>query len=296
MTIELIETFLTILKYKNISAAASKLYTSQSTISHRLQLLEDEVGIPLFLRRRGQRSVELTSGGEAFIPIAERWMSVFRDTRRLKDCSLRQNLIIGSIDSCTFLPLYRQHLKAVPDIRLSVLTYHTGEIYHMLESRKIDIGYVYSLRHYPDILSRPIYQDQMVLICHKDSPYHQNMEPSELPAEKEIFLRWSSDYQMWHDYYWPGEKSLMTLGTGAQLPRYLDVPDRWTIAPSSVYQTLNNQENFSLYSLAMSPPSIFCYEILHRYPKPSIEKTIQRFQQEVQTFIDSNNTIHVIHP
>nr|WP_304058095.1 LysR family transcriptional regulator [Enterocloster clostridioformis] len=52
MTLEMVETFLTILKYENITSAAQSLYTSQSTVSHRLQLLENEVGVPLFIRRR----------------------------------------------------------------------------------------------------------------------------------------------------------------------------------------------------------------------------------------------------
>ena len=80
MTVEMIETFLTILKYQNITLAAQKMYASQSTVSHRLQMLEEEVGVPLFIRRKGRRVAELTPGGEEFIPIAERWMSLFRDT------------------------------------------------------------------------------------------------------------------------------------------------------------------------------------------------------------------------
>lgn len=294
MTLEMIETFLTILKYRNITAAAQKLYTSQSTVSHRLQLLEDEVGVPLFIRRKGQRMVDITPGGEEFIPIAERWMSIFRDTNKIKDHPSRRTLSIGGVDlinTYTFVPLYRQHLEKHPQIRLNVWTYHSGEMYHLLENRTLDIGYVYSQRRYQDILAKPLYREKMYVICHKNSPYHMDMDPKELSAENEIYLKWSSDYEMWHDRYWSNGKSLITIGTGAQLSLYLDVPGRWTIAPFSVYQALKNRENIALYNLISTPPPLICYEITHRYPKPNTEACISEFQQEVSAFIEQSESI-----
>ena len=299
MTIEMIETFLTILKHKNITTAAQKLYTSQSTVSHRLQQLEAEVGVPLFVRSKGQRVVELTPGGEEFIPIAERWMSVFRDTGKIKDQTLRRTLAVGSVDlinNYTFVPLYRQHLQQVPETRLTILTYHSGELYHLLENRTIDIGYVYSLRRYPDIFSRPIYRELMVVICHKDSPYHPALRPEELSAQDEVYLRWNAGYELWHDRYWPSGKSLVTVGTGAQLALYLDAPGRWTIAPVSVYNALKNKEEIAYYNLTDPPPPMFCYEITHRYPKPSAEALIRQFQQEVRAFVSASESVCTFEP
>ncbi len=289
MTVEMIETFLTILKYQNITLAAQKLYASQSTVSHRLQMLEEEVGVPLFIRRKGRRVAELTPGGEEFIPIAERWMSLFRDTGKIKDQSLRPTLIVGSADlinTCTFVPLYRNHLLSHPHIHLSLKTYHSRELYQLLESRSIDIGYVYSQRRYPDIISQPVCEESMYVLCHKDSRYRQNLDPEELPPEQEIYLKWSSSYEIWHDRYWPSGKNLITAGTGAQLALYLDVPDRWAIVPSSVCRALKNRQDLVCCRLNVSLPNLVCYEIVHRYPRPSIENLIRSFQEEVRAFID----------
>lgn len=297
MTLEMVETFLTILKYKNITAAAQSLFTSQSTVSHRLQLLETEVGIPLFIRNKGQRFVELTPGGEAFIPIAERWMSLFHDTSKIKEQTLRQTLSIGGADlinTYTFVPLYQEYLCRNPETQLVIRTYHSGELYHMLETRAIDIGFVYSQRHYPDILTHILYQEQMYVICHKDSRYHDLMNPDDLSITNEVYLRWNADYELWHDQHWPTGKSLVYVGTGAQLSLYLNVPDRWAIAPASVYQALKNKENLVRYSLTTPPPPLYCYEITHRYPKPSIEKLIHSFQAEVESFINQSNSISTV--
>ena len=48
-----IETFLTVVKERNITSAASKLNIAQSTASQRIQTLENEVGMKLLERGKG---------------------------------------------------------------------------------------------------------------------------------------------------------------------------------------------------------------------------------------------------
>ncbi|MBZ9685655.1 LysR family transcriptional regulator [Clostridium estertheticum] len=55
-----VEAFLSIVETKSLSKAAEKLYLSQSTISHRLKILEQELNTELVLRNRGQRVITLT--------------------------------------------------------------------------------------------------------------------------------------------------------------------------------------------------------------------------------------------
>ena len=80
-----IETFLTLVKTRNITKTAESLFVSQPTVSHRLKLLEEELGVPLLLRKKGYKKVELTPKGEEFIPIAQRWLSLMKETMLLKN-------------------------------------------------------------------------------------------------------------------------------------------------------------------------------------------------------------------
>lgn len=48
MTREMVNSFMTIVRLQSVSAAAEALYVSQSTISHRLQMLEAELNTKLF--------------------------------------------------------------------------------------------------------------------------------------------------------------------------------------------------------------------------------------------------------
>jgi len=55
----------------NLSAAAESLHTSQPGISKQIRLLEDELGVEIFVRN-GKRVVAVTPPGEAILAIAQR--------------------------------------------------------------------------------------------------------------------------------------------------------------------------------------------------------------------------------
>ena len=80
MNLAEIETFLTIVNTKSITRTADLLFLSQPTVSHRLTSLENELGFPLVIRQKGHKQVELTAKGTDFIILAERWMSLWKET------------------------------------------------------------------------------------------------------------------------------------------------------------------------------------------------------------------------
>ena len=63
MNLSEIETFLMIVKTKNITKTAENLFLSQPTVSHRLKSLEDELEVKLMTRKKGYKQIELTTGG-----------------------------------------------------------------------------------------------------------------------------------------------------------------------------------------------------------------------------------------
>ena len=81
MDTDLIRTFLTLAQCNSFSTAAEKLTISQSTLSHRLHQLEEELGNILVCRNRGKRNFHLTEAGLEFIPLAEDWMHLSRSIK-----------------------------------------------------------------------------------------------------------------------------------------------------------------------------------------------------------------------
>ena len=81
MDLENIEVFLEIARTRSISGAAKNLFISQSAVSYRLKMLEDELDCKLIERGRGQNQSRLTKEGEAFLPLAERLKDVRCDIK-----------------------------------------------------------------------------------------------------------------------------------------------------------------------------------------------------------------------
>src|SRR5512138_2678319 len=66
----------------NVSDAAEALYTSQPGISKQIRQLEDEIGVPVFVRQ-GKRLASLTPAGEAVIATARRALKEIENLKRV---------------------------------------------------------------------------------------------------------------------------------------------------------------------------------------------------------------------
>ena len=295
MTYEQIETFLTVVSLGSITAASTELFVSQSTVSARIQSLEAELGAQLIIRSRGHRSLELTSYGQAFIPLASQWTSLWKHTQKLKNAEDTRVLTIASIDSVnnyTLVPLFNDHIRHHPNIKLRIHTHHSGEIHGLVQNRLADLGFVFSRVNYPNIISRPVYRELMYLMCRKDSPYHDNISTKELAPENEIFLLWGTDYQQWHDRHWnPESYAAITVNTGSTLQRFLNEPKRWAIAPMSIIHQLSVDSGITYYHLETPPPPRICYEIRNRYPTMGQQQSIDLFHEELEEYISRSQDI-----
>lgn len=300
MTIDEIETFLAIIETGSITAAANKLYVGQTTVSHRVRLLEDELGVSLFARQKGKRSVALTAAGENFIPIAHQWLSLWRDTQNLQSRSARSHVCVGSVDlinNYTFVPLYKRILAQHPEICLDIRTHHSDEVPLLLSNHTIDIGFVFSQVNLPDICSRPIYRELMYLVCGRAAPYHDEIDAAELSPRDEIYLNWGSELEAWHRTYWPSREYLIKVNTGSLISHYLtDAPNRWAVVPMSLVSALKADPNIVSYTLKNPPPPRICYQLTHRFPKPNMAPAIAQVLRAMDAFIDESSAICAYKP
>lgn len=62
----------------HFTRAAEKLFVSQSSLSHAIQELEHELGVPLFFRRNGKQ-ISLTNYGAVFLPFVTRGLKELED-------------------------------------------------------------------------------------------------------------------------------------------------------------------------------------------------------------------------
>ena len=284
MNDDLIHAFLSIVNNGSISAAADAEFTTQSRMSKKLKQLEEETGVPLLVRGRGVHGIELTSYGKEFLVLAERQEELNREMMEIHRKPEIHEISIGAVDliNCwTLREFYQKLLKEKKDLRLDIHTRHSREIYGMIESHAIDLGYVAQLLPARDVIVTPLYQEPMLILCTKGSYPKGPVSPQQLDPEKEIYANWSDSFAIWHDQIWPGKRYHMHVGTSGMLPDYLNEPGRWALAPVSTVRGTIVHADFDYHMLTIDTPKRTFYQLEQKNPSPSRMKTIEVFKKEL---------------
>lgn len=269
MDISSIEVFLAILKELSISKAADSLHLSQSTVSHRLKMLENEVGFSLIERQKGKKKVVLTPKGKDFVPIAQRWSNLWKETLALQKSNPRPLINIGSVDSLNtsvLQPLYHQLIQHSPHINVQIITKTSLELYEMVEKRELDMGFVLREVNNSNIIIEPIFSESMVVVCLANNNHHKYLHPLDLNPHHEIFFSWSPTYVAWHNRWWdPNITPHIEVDTTSLVLGLMRDPEQWSIVPMSLAQSFVSTGKFQIFELSDPPPNRVCYKITHRF-------------------------------
>ena len=144
MDLAQIETFDCIVREGNFSRAAWKLDLTQPTISARVQSLEEEMGVSLFLR--SGRTLVLTDAGERFLPYARHLLATWRegvDITRQVASGKRGRISIGVIESLAggFLAeAMADFQQTIGGAEFYVRSGHSEDVAEMLRNRTVQLG------------------------------------------------------------------------------------------------------------------------------------------------------------
>ena len=293
MNLAEIETFLMIVQTKNITKTAENLFVSQPTVSHRLKLLEDELEVQLIARKKGYKQIELTAQGEEFIPIAERWMSVWREMQQLKDRQEKLYLTVACTDtlnSAILFDLYRSMLDEKEQMmNLQIKTHYSQEVYNLLEKHDVDLGFVYHHLHFKNIVAEPILREKMYIVQSANTALKKPLiHTDELNLENEVFLSWEANYQIWHDQWVSkGERPRIQVDTFELLFHLLSKDNMWAIAPISVVDRIRSLKLVYISEIAnaVQPPQRVTYKIKHKYPNEASLKSVQVFEEKLHKYL-----------
>lgn len=148
MDIQQIEIFLKVAKSLNFTKVAREFYTTQPTISRQIRLLENELGINLFVRNN--KSVRLTPQGiilqKRFTKIIEQLEIGLRECRDL-EYGIEGEIRIGCLESVDpniyiYPSVYNFH-NEYPNIRVSVERRSFSELRQKLNEGKFDIIFTF---------------------------------------------------------------------------------------------------------------------------------------------------------
>lgn len=259
-----IEAFFEVIKAGSISSAAQNLYITQPALSRRIKTLEDELGYSLFSRKKGQRNIELTAKGEAFVSIARKWLSIWQEARELNSLD-NSNILnvasVGSVSSYILPHVFEKIAKMAGDtIRICFHNYHSFESYQYVANGLIDIALISDDIYYKGVETIPAFQEHMVLVSNNSKRYPETIHPQMLAPHQEIRLPWNPEYDVWHDFWFKSTPEYrVSLDQMNLLEHVLSWENTWAIVPSSVAYRLSSLNSVSVYQIASPPPDRIIY-------------------------------------
>ena len=177
-----IELLKTLIDTQNITKTAKKLYTTQSSLTNRIQKMEQDLGCQLFIRSR--KGILPTPAAEGIFPEIEK-ISQSMEHIRAYALSL-QGEICGSLKIGVSVNIARYKLPAVlktfmkkyPKVDIYVTTMQSTQLYRALADNEISIALVRGNFNWQDgdvILSREpvclVRNQEMAELSLKDIPY-----------------------------------------------------------------------------------------------------------------------------
>jgi len=156
---------------KHFGRAAERCHVSQPTLSVAVKKLEDELGLPLFERHKGNISV--TDMGQRLVSQAQKILaeaSIFKDLAKEGKHELNSPLKLGAIYSIgpyLFPHLLPQLKRSAPTMPLYIEENYTSVLRKKLKSCELDAIIVALPFEEPDIVTLPIYDEPFVVIVPK---------------------------------------------------------------------------------------------------------------------------------
>ena len=151
-------------RHLNFRAAAEELSLTQSAVSRQIQSLEDEVGVPLFLRHT--RAVELTSAGNQLllsaVPVLERLDST---VRQIRQSAGRKSVAIStwaSFASMWLIPRLEAFQHGHPDIDIRI---DASDTMVDLDTADIDLALRYAVPANAPARAERLFGEQLAVIA-----------------------------------------------------------------------------------------------------------------------------------
>ncbi|MER9917724.1 MULTISPECIES: LysR family transcriptional regulator [unclassified Mesorhizobium] len=166
----LLKTFLAVARHRNITRAAREVHLAQSSVSDRIQSLESELGVVLFIRSR--HGLDLTTAGDALKPYAEEILQLAEEARIAVEATTGMTagtVTVGALETIATVRL-PQLLAAFqgdhPEIGLRLKIAGSDALLRQLEESEIDVAFCFDKGGLDERLARrTISAEPLVLVA-----------------------------------------------------------------------------------------------------------------------------------
>ncbi|MFC5355717.1 LysR family transcriptional regulator [Azospirillum himalayense] len=151
----------------SVSRAAETLNCVQSNVTARLKRLEEDLGVPLFLRL--SRGMAPTPAGRVLADYADRVLRLVAQARdAVADAAGRGGrLSVGTMETTAAVrlpPILARFHAENPDVDLTIVPGPTETMLGEVLAGRIDGAFVSGAVEHPELVSQPVFVEELVLV------------------------------------------------------------------------------------------------------------------------------------
>ncbi len=181
-----LQVFHAVAKQLSFTKAAEVLFMTQPAVTFQIKQLEEHFNTRLFDRGHGR--ITLTPAGEVVLGYAERILGLASEMDvRLSELTgeIGGSLMVGASTTIAefMLPGILGEFKSTfPNVRSRLIVGNSESIENRVLEHTIDIGFIESLSHEPNLECEVCCDDELVVICHPRFPLarHKELTPQKL--------------------------------------------------------------------------------------------------------------------
>lgn len=197
MNINKLEYFVAVAETLNFTQAAKRCFISQTAMSLQIKALEEEVGIPLFIRDK--HHVTLTSAGRVYLTEAREILKRMDEAAKMAKNASEGNygsLMIGFIrgyEHSYLSDALRSFHQAYPDIKLDFVRDNMSNLYNTLLNNNCDLIFNIApyLQSYQTLTHKYLESYQLMLVVYPEHPLaqRQSLTYNDLAEEEFIIMQ-----------------------------------------------------------------------------------------------------------
>jgi len=209
MEIGQLRAFVAAAREKSFTHAAEILSLTQPSVTARIQTLEQELKLPLFLRKG--RSISLTDGGKAFLPYAERMLSVLEEAeeavRNVREGTAGRFTLGANptLSSNLIAPVLSEFHREYPQVEIYLRSGNSGQVVEMVLDDVVQLGVAAGPIVNQEIRTLHSFKDELIVVVGPQHPFahrHDNegnitpVTSLELTSQEFVIVRWGVSFDL----------------------------------------------------------------------------------------------------
>lgn len=191
MDVNAARTFLEIVRTGSFVSAAVNLNLTQTAVSARIRVLEEQLDQPLFVRNKS--GAKLTTAGEQFLRFATSMVQVWERARKAVALPPGREMVVTiGAELSLWDPLLRDWLfwvrQACPEFAVSAQIDDADRLVDRVQAGLLDVAIVYAAPQRPGVIAELLFEEKLVMVSTTADHGHT------LQAEDHVRIDWGDAF------------------------------------------------------------------------------------------------------